>query len=305
MRPRRGAGRGRLTRVDRPADPSIVFVHAHPDDEAIFTGGTMRLLASAGHRIVLVVATGGELGLVPAGLDEVRRRRPGGVRERPAAVEPPGPAVARGGPGPPAPDPLAAHRTAETDAAARLLGVGRVRWLGYRDSGMAGDPANRAPGSFWAADDGEAADRLARILRAEAAAAVVVYDATGIYGHPDHVKVHRIGRRAATAAGVSTVYDVTVDREYLHFVETHLVEEAILAGDLGLVRSHIGLPSVEIDATVDVRTVLDVKRAAMAAHASQIPESTSALRLPTHHFADVYGWEWYVRTGPVGPIDAL
>jgi LmbE family N-acetylglucosaminyl deacetylase len=65
------------------------------------------------------------------------------------------------------------------------------------------------------------------------------------------------------------------------------------------------VPSVAIDAMVDVRDVLDVKRAAMAAHASQIPETTSALQLPTHHFADVYGWEWYLRAGPVGPIDAL
>jgi LmbE family N-acetylglucosaminyl deacetylase len=71
------------------------------------------------------------------------------------------------------------------------------------------------------------------------------------------------------------------------------------------VRSHIGVASVEIGATVDVRDVLEVKRAAMAAHASQIPESMSALQLPDHHFADVYGWEWYVRSGPPGPIDAL
>ena len=263
--------------MDRPG--TVVFVHAHPDDEAIFTGGTMRRLATAGHRVVLVVATGGELGLVPDELD----------------VPPDGPAPAW----------LAGHRTAETDAAAEVLGVARVAWLGYHDSGMAGDPANDAAGSFWAADPDEARSRLAAVLRAEAPEAVVVYDADGIYGHPDHVQVHRVGRRAAAATGVATVYDATVDREYLHFVETHLVEEAILGGDLGLVRSHIGVPSVEVDATIDVRAVLDVKRAAMAAHASQIPESTSALRLPTHHFADVYGWEWYVRTGPPGPIDAL
>jgi LmbE family N-acetylglucosaminyl deacetylase len=252
---------------------TVVFVHAHPDDEAIFTGGTMARLAAAGHRVVLVIATGGELGASPNG----------------AA----------------APAELAAHREAETDAAARLLGIGRVAWLGYHDSGMAGDPANTAPGAFWAADAGKASATLAALLAEEDAHAVVVYDEFGIYGHPDHVQVHRIGHRAAADARVPTVYDATVDREYLHFVETHLVEEAILSGDLGLVRSHIGVPSVAVDCAVDVRGVLDVKRAAMAAHASQIPETTSALQLPTHHFADVYGWEWYVRSGPPGPIDAL
>ena len=252
---------------------TIVFVHAHPDDEAIFTGGTMARLTAAGHRVVLVVATGGELGEAPEGTLPSER--------------------------------LAAHRREETAAAAATLGIARVAWLGYRDSGMAGDPANTAPGSFWSVDPAAAATRLAGVLREESATAVVVSDETGIYGHPDHVQVHRIGCRAATAAGVGTVYHATVDREYLHFVETHLVEEAILAGDLGLVRSHIGLPSVAIDLAVDVRDVLDRKRRAMAAHASQIPESTSALQLPAHHFADVYGWEWYVRSGALGPLDAL
>ncbi|QGG96824.1 PIG-L family deacetylase [Actinomarinicola tropica] len=253
---------------------TVVFLHAHPDDEAIFTGGTMALLAAAGHRVVHVVATGGELGLAPPGLDM-------------AATE------------------VGRHRREETEAAAEILGIGRLEWLGFADSGMAGDPANHAPGSFWAADLEEAAERLALILREESADALVAYDDVGIYHHPDHVQVHRVGHRAATLAGVGTVYDATVDREHLHFVETHLVEEAILAGDLGLARSHIGAPSVLIDRVVDVREVLAVKRAAMAAHASQIPETTSALRLPTHHFADVYGWEWYVRHGPPGPIDHL
>jgi LmbE family N-acetylglucosaminyl deacetylase len=271
--PRPPTGGGKNRRVT-PERATVVFVHAHPDDEAIFTGGTMVRLAAAGHRVVLVVATGGELGESPAGA-------------------------------PTAPGALAARRCDETEAAARLLGIARVVWLGYHDSGMAGDPANDAPGAFSSADSDEAAARLAEVLASERAGAVVVYDSFGIYGHPDHVQVHRIGRRAAAAAGVRTVYDATIDREYLHFVETHLVEEAILAGDLGLVRSHIGVPSVAVDAAVDVRAVLEAKRAAMAAHASQIPETTSALRLPADHFADVYGWEWYVRTGPPGPIDAL
>jgi len=255
---------------------SIVFVHAHPDDEAIFTGGTMRRLADRGHRVVLVVATGGELGLVtPAG----------------AAI------VGAGA--------LAARRRAETESAAELLGIERIVGLGHRDSGMAGDPANDHPSSFWAADVELTAKAVAAVLDEERAVAAVGYDECGIYGHPDHVQVHRVTRRAADLAGVATVYGATVDREHLHFVETHLVEEAALTGDLGLVRSRIGVPTVAVTTTVDVRDRLAVKRAAMAAHASQIPESTSALQLPDHHFADVYGWEWYVRSGPAGLLDAL
>jgi LmbE family N-acetylglucosaminyl deacetylase len=111
---------------------------------------------------------------------------------------------------------------------------------------------------------------------------------------------------------VPTIYESTVDREYLHFVETHLVVEATIATQperavlgLGLAAAPLGLSTVEIDCTVDVRPVLPVKREAMAAHASQIPETSSAMRLPGADFAAVYGYEWYGRRGPVGPIDQL
>src|SRR6478736_3254358 len=46
---------------------TLVFFHAHPDDEAIATGGTMARVASEGHRVVLVCATKGELGEVAEG----------------------------------------------------------------------------------------------------------------------------------------------------------------------------------------------------------------------------------------------
>jgi len=256
----------------------VVFVHAHPDDEAIFTGGTIVRLARAGVDVVLVVATGGELGDV--------RVSPGGTDDAPIGD-------------------LAACRQAETAAAAGLLGVREVVSLGYRDSGMAGTAANAAPGAFAAAPVGDAADRLAAVLGRVGASAVVGYDETGIYGHPDHIQVTRIVHAAAVQAGVPTVYGATVDREYLHFVETHVVAEAALVGDLGLVRSHLGVATAEVAVAVDVSTVLNVKWAAIAAHASQIPETSSVLQLPEHHFADVYGWEWYVRAGPPGPLDTL
>ncbi|MCA1692951.1 MAG: PIG-L family deacetylase [Acidimicrobiales bacterium] len=262
----------------RPADRgSVVFFHAHPDDEAIFTGGTMARLAADGWRVVLVVATQGELGAP---------RAPGDAAEA-----------------------VAAHRVTETRQAADLLSVARLEFLGYHDSGMLGDAANSAPGAFWAADSDDVARRMALLLKEERAVALVVYDQTGIYGHPDHVKVHEVGVRAAELAGVDAVYEVTVDREYLHFVETHLVIEAGAKrttrgpeeGDLGLAASAIGMPTVLVTATVDVRPVLDRKRAAMGAHGSQIPETASAMRLPTEAFAAVYGYEWFVRRGPERP----
>ena len=253
---------------------AVVFFHAHPDDEAIFTGGTMARLADGGWPVVLVVATGGELGTrFAVGRDAADLR---------------------------------AEREAETRRAAEVLGVSRVEFLGYRDSGVAGTDANLVPGSFNAADPDEAAGRLAAICAAVDAAALVTYDDHGIYGHPDHLKVHEVGLRAAARAGVEVLYEATVDREYLHFVETHLVVEVLgEAPELGLAASSLGVPTVEVTTTVDVRPVLDRKRAAMAAHASQIPESGYAMRLAPASFSAVYGYEWYLRRGPAGPVEKL
>jgi LmbE family N-acetylglucosaminyl deacetylase len=65
------------------------------------------------------------------------------------------------------------------------------------------------------------------------------------------------------------------------------------------------MPTVMVTATVDVAGQLHRKRAAMAAHASQIPETTATFQLGFEQFAAVYGWEWFIRRGPPGPIDDL
>lgn len=246
---------------------TIVFFHAHPDDEAIFTGGTIALLTAAGLRVVVVIATGGEAG---------------------AAHD--GPAT------------LAEHRVAETVAACAHLGVQRVEFLGYRDSGIAQPDDALAGDAFAVADVEQAAARLAAILTEERAAALVFYDEGGIYGHADHLAVYRVGRRAAQLTGIPTVYEATVDREYLHFVDTHLVGLAALSMHEQV---PTGVPTVLVSTTIDVTGVIAAKRAAMAAHASQIPADSTVMRLDAGTFAAVYGYEWYLRTGPPGPLDAL
>ena len=66
---------------DRPL--TLMAVHAHPDDEAISTGGILARYAGEGVRTVLVTCTNGELGDAPGGLkpgdpghDERRGRPP-------------------------------------------------------------------------------------------------------------------------------------------------------------------------------------------------------------------------------------
>ena len=144
----------------------------------------MRKAADEGHRVVLVVATRGEHGEVPDGF------------------------LAEG-------EQLWSRRVAETQAAADILGVQRVEFLGYRDSGMMGEPTNDLPGSFWTAPVEEAALRLADILLAESADVLTIYDDNGGYGHPDHIQVHRVGQRAAELAGTRRVYQATMNRDYM------------------------------------------------------------------------------------------
>ncbi len=87
---------------------TLVFVHAHPDDEALLTAGTMARASAEGQRVVLVVATDGAAGLASSDMS-----------------------AGEGG--------LAARRQAELEESCRALGVHRLVSLGYADSGLHGD----------------------------------------------------------------------------------------------------------------------------------------------------------------------
>jgi LmbE family N-acetylglucosaminyl deacetylase len=246
---------------------TLVTFHAHPDDEAIATAGTMAAAAADGHRVVLVVATRGENGEVEPGFlgpDES----------------------------------LAQRRVEETKRAAAVLGVARVEFLGYVDSGMAGTPENDAPGSFWTADLDEAAGRLARILEEESADVLTVYDERGTYGHPDHIQVHRVGVKAGTLAGTPLVYEATMDRDYIRDLMRQRPDELTVADDAPDPDSFdVGVPTESITTVVDVRDHINEKRAAMAAHASQIAEHSFFLVLPDEAFELAFGHEWFIRRG--------
>lgn len=244
---------------------TLVSFHAHPDDDTILVGGTLVLATDAGHRVVLVFATRGDLGEVDDGVL--------------------------------APDEeLADRREAEARRAADILGVARVEFLGYGDSGMAGEATNDAPGAFAGADLEEAAGRLADILREERAELLTVYDDRGGYGHPDHIQVHHVGRRAAALAGTPRVYAATVSHE--HYLDlASAMSDAVPEGvDVPDPESlDLGVPDALITTRVDVSAVLDRKRASMAAHASQIPAESFFLTLPPEQFRLAFGTEWYVR----------
>lgn len=260
---------------------TLVTFHAHPDDEAIATAGVMAKAASEGHRVALVVATKGE----HAGFGH--------------DLLAPG-------------EDIAQRRVVETHRSADILGVARVEFLGYVDSGMMGTPENDAERSFWTADIDEAAKRLARILEDVQADVLTVYDDHGQYGHPDHIQVHRVGVRAAELAGTPLVYEATINRDHIR----RLLEGQIASGNDELPGgldpedlpdpddTNFGSPESVITTVVDVRDFIGRKRAAMVAHESQIAESHFFLKMPPDVFRESFGYEFFIRRGaPPGTHD--
>ena len=245
---------------------TLVTLHAHPDDESISMGGVMAKASEQGHRVVLVVATRGEHGEVEEGF------LPDG-------------------------ETLGQRRERETLASAAILGVARVEFLGYVDSGMMGTPENDLPESFWQAELDDAAARLAAILGEENADVLTVYDENGHYGHPDHIQVHRVGLRAAELAGTPRVYMNTFNRDH---VKRAFKATAESGGEIPEDLDEdffdtLGAPEDLITTTVDVRPWLARKRASMAAHASQISETSYFLAMAPEQFEDGFGWEWFMR----------
>ena len=251
---------------------TLLAFHAHPDDEALLTSGTMARAAAEGHRVVVVVATDGDEGLAAQSYSAGGR--------------------------------LGELRLAELRASAAALGVARVEHLGYADSGMgpqtAPDPDGRT--RFIRADVEEAAGRLAAILREESVDVLLTYDANGGYGHRDHVKVHRVGARAAELAGTPRVLQATVPRDTI-------CRAIALAGRIyrfppefdptSFQRSFS--PRASITHRVNVRRQIPAKRASMRAHASQASADGGAdrtlaafLRIPRPLYDLVFGREWFV-----------
>ena len=253
---------------------TLVAFHAHPDDEALLTSGTMARAAAEGNRVVLVVATDGGLGLASSEFIGASDTKLGSVR------------------------------MAELRVSARALGTARVETLGYADSGLGPETPPDPPGRvrFVRADPEEAAERLAAILREEQADVLLTYDANGGYGHRDHVKVHHVGARAAELAGTPRVLQATVPRDLL-------LRGIRLASRVYRFPPEFEPSSFEraysasavVTHRIDVRRYASQKRASMRAHASQSSADGGAdrtlaafLRIPRPLFDLVFGREWFV-----------
>lgn len=234
----------------------MLLVHAHPDDETLTTGGTIATQCRAGVEVTVLTCTLGEEGEV--------------IGDRWAGL-------AAG-----AADQLGGYRILELTRALAELGVPQPRFLGgagrWRDSGMADTQpvgARRTvPSAFVDADRDEAVAALVAVLCELRPHVVISYDPRGGYGHPDHIQAHRVTTAAVAAAGAAG-WDPP--KFYWTVTELAAAERAINAA--GTMPAGWRLPAPgelsgvgpdEVTTELDITAVLDVKRAAMRAHATQI-----------------------------------
>ncbi len=148
----------------------LLAVVAHPDDESFGMGGTLALYAKKGVKVHLICATKGEVGEVPAQMLE-KYSSIGELREH------------------------------ELSCAASVLGLAKVHYLGYRDSGMPGSLDNNHPNALYQAPVDEVAKKIALLIRTIKPQVVVTFDPIGGYMHPDHIAVHNACVKAFKMAG--------------------------------------------------------------------------------------------------------
>ncbi|GAB2594774.1 N-acetyl-1-D-myo-inositol-2-amino-2-deoxy-alpha-D-glucopyranoside deacetylase [Kribbella endophytica] len=273
----------------------LLLVHAHPDDETINNGATMAKYVAEGAHVTLVTCTLGEEGevLVPE-------------LEHLAADQTDG---------------LGTHRIGELAAAMDELGVTDHRFLGgpgrYRDTGMIYDesgnaavPPDTRPDSFWQADLVAAANDLVPIIREIRPQVLVTYDEWGNYGHPDHVKAHRVATYAAAlAAARSYREDLGPAWDVAKIYWTAMAEGPMREGlrklrESGDTTTFEGMdpegpmppmitPDRLIDCIVSADGYLDRKMNAMKAHATQITVDGPFFALSNNNGSEIFGDEAY------------
>lgn len=281
---------------------SFLFVHAHPDDESLWTGVAMAHHVRAGDEVHVLTCTLGEEGeVIP---EELRHL------ELPAGE----PRIAD------APDPLATERRTELRRAMAALGVtssvvlgdedfarvaGTSPHAGYRDSGMVGTPSAAHPRAFTAASLPQVAEEIAAYIDGIRPDVVVTYDEQGGYGHPDHIRTHEATVAAVARSATKPDLFITLtprswaeeDRAWLHATcSSEFLHET---GFHVLTRDDAYPPSVVDDAEVTHAVIDDAavteQIAALREHRTQVTVVGEVYALSNQVAARLSGREGYAR----------
>jgi N-acetyl-1-D-myo-inositol-2-amino-2-deoxy-alpha-D-glucopyranoside deacetylase len=268
------------------SEQRLLLVHAHPDDETITTGALMAGYVARGTAVTLVTCTLGEEGEV---LLEDKQHLAADAQDQ-----------------------LGHHRYDELAAAMAELGVTDWRLLGgahkYRDSGMAGTPANDRPDCFWRADLLQAATDLVAVIREVRPQVAVTYDDFGSYGHPDHIQAHRVLTYAAALAAVASFRPDLggpwrIQKMYWTAMPKGMIRDGIKAlraagestGFAAMDPDHIpfGVEDELVTTAVDNSDFLDTKMQALAMHASQVQTDGGFFALSNNLGSRAMGVEYF------------
>lgn len=256
----------------------LLLVHAHPDDETIGNGVTMAKYATAGAQVTLVTCTRGEEGeVLVSELANLASDKD---------------------------DKLGEQRIIELTNAMNELGIKDFRFLGapdkkWRDSGMMGTPQNDRIDVFWQTDLDEASLELVKIILEIKPQVLITYDEFGGYGHPDHIKAHRVAMRAAELAAdqgwqISKIYWNTMPRSVIQMGIEKMKE---VGSDFFGAESADDLPFAKPDelvtTVVNAPEFVPQKLAAMKAHATQISVDGPFFALSNNLGLSVWGDEYY------------
>ena len=272
------------------ASKRLLLVHAHPDDETINNGVTMAKYAKDGAQVTLVTCTRGEEGeVLVAELSNLASDKD---------------------------DKLGQHREIELKDAMAHLGISDFRFLGapnkkWRDSGMMGTPQNDRKDVFWQSDLEEAANELVKIILEIKPQVLITYDEFGGYGHPDHIKAHRVAMRAAEIAEtkgwkIEKIYWNTMPRSVIQMGIEKMKE---VGSDFFGAESADDLPFAKPDelvtSVVHASEFVPQKLAAMKAHATQIAVDGPFFALSNNLGLSVWGDEYYtiVKGEKAAPFD--
>lgn len=268
----------------------LLLVHAHPDDETIGNGVTMAKYATAGAQVTLVTCTRGEEGeVLVSDLANLASDKD---------------------------DKLGEQRIIELTNAMNELGIKDFRFLGapdkkWRDSGMMGTPQNDRIDVFWQTDLDEASLELVKIILEIKPQVLITYDEFGGYGHPDHIKAHRVAMRAAELAAdqgwqISKIYWNTMPRSVIQMGIEKMKE---VGSDFFGAESADDLPFAKPDelvtTVVNAPEFVPQKLAAMKAHATQITVDGPFFALSNNLGLSVWGDEYYTlaRGVAAAPFD--
>ncbi len=251
---------------------TLMAVHAHPDDEASSTGGVLAAYSDQGVRTIVVTCTNGEFGDGPAGI------KPGEDGHDAADV--------------------AQTRLAELRQACKHLGVTELEMLGYHDSGMPEWEYRDSPDAFCNVPLEDVVDRIGALIEKYRPQVVITYDPEGIYQHPDHVHAAWAGIGAVGKTGIpAKLYLSAMRRSEWRQVFEALREAGQDVPEWDMTEEEqrqIAESEARITTEVDITPVLDRKRDALMAHASQITDSWFS-KIPPEVVTAVFGHECFIR----------